>query len=337
MRSFVAAVGALLLVMGVTFAPAIGHVKPDGGRWKIVHVDAPGPYVDLISGPDGAMWLTSRSVAGFIRVDATGRTRIFRTPGFTPSYIASVGDGRVWAVSIQRPHAVGAVTTSGQLTIYVQPSTIERLPATKIVPNVYETVRYASVGQLVGMGGQPGFTDPGGLPYSSGLTANDDVALLSLPNSDIWFTECCLANGHGIAGNVPYFAAAMVEYPLPYAQCSHPAGIAGDTQGLIYVACPGHDNSIVAVVNPATGATTAMPFPVDYATTVNTEAGAPDGNVYFTPGTSARLWAFDPAKERFVSYATPDGSIPTAIALSRDSTYLWMLAGSRRQVDVFRM
>jgi streptogramin lyase len=324
--------------VALTACPASALRQPPLGdieRWGSVKVDAPGPYVDLVSGPDGAMWLTSKSLAGFIRVDSSGKTTIFRTPGFTPSYITSGGDGRVWAVDSARRRAVGALTTSGQLTIYIQPSKIDALAVTKIV-SLSTTILYATIGQLAWMSSQSQ-TNPDALANPSGLSANGQVALLLLPPNGIWYTECCLSN-QGIAGNVPSFGnGGIVEYPLPYAQCAHPAGIAADGQGNIYVGCPGHGTSIVAVVNPPTGGTTAIPFPVDYATRVNTELGALDGNVYFTPGTSARLWEFVPAKQRFVSYRTPDGSIPTAIALSADSAHLWLLAGSRRQVDVFQL
>jgi streptogramin lyase len=336
-RSTTAALAwAFFVALTACPATALRHAPlGDSGRWGIIKVDAPGPYVDLVSGPDGAMWLTSKSLAGFIRVDASEKTTIFRTPGFRPSYITNGGDGRVWAVDTGRRRAVGALTTSGQLTIYVQPPTIDALAVAKVVPDLPTTIVFATTGQiaLMSSGGQ---MDSNAFAYPSGLKANDQVAMISLPKDDIWFTECCLSN-QGIAGNAISFFSLIVEHPLPYAQCAHPAGIAADGQGNIYVACPGHGNSIVAIVNPTTGATTSMPFPVDYATMVNTELGASNGNVYFTPGTSARLWEFVSAKQQFVSYATPDGSIPTAIAPSTDSAHLWLLAGSRRQVDVFRL
>src|SRR5580692_12304040 len=109
------------LALAVGCSVAFGFAQSSAARaarssWHIMVVRAPGPYVDAVG--SSSLWLSSASVEGFIAVGPSGRTKVFKTPGFMPGYLTLGEDGRIWATDVHHPRSVGAITTHGQLTIY---------------------------------------------------------------------------------------------------------------------------------------------------------------------------------------------------------------------------
>jgi len=80
----------------------------------------------ITAGSDGALWFLANSGAAIGRMTTSGATSTFPIPagsGF-PTAITSGPDGALWftLVSNTGPNAVGQLTTSGQMTIYTDPS-----------------------------------------------------------------------------------------------------------------------------------------------------------------------------------------------------------------------
>ncbi len=304
---------ALVLVAGLLWGPGgspATAAPPDGrAAWRMLEPTVPGPFVDVISDVDENIWLSSPAVSGFIRLDERGRTKVFPTPDFTPSYFAVDGnDGRVYATSGNRPRTIGALTGTGQLTVYVLPHGRSSIPASK--PSIAGTnwVYYASLGQI-------GFLTPelfAATDYPSGLKDNTNIATTADAQLDFWATECCLHGRAGLAEFTREFS--VLEFPLP-AACAQPAGLTAGQDGKLYVPCSRGKTSAVLIAF-ANGQTTSIPLAMPYLTRVNTIAAPYSANherVYFTPGSSPALWAYDLETKRVLRIPTPDGSVPTAV------------------------
>ena len=306
-RVVLALVGLLSWAPGGSPASAAMH---DGmTAWRMLKPAVPGPFVDVISDIYGNIWLSSRAVSGFIRVDSKGRTKVFPTPDFTPSYFAVDGrDGRIYATSSNRPRTIGALTETGQLTIYFLPHASSSMPPSK--PSIAGTswLYYASRAQI-------GFLTPEllvGYNYPSGLEDNTNIASTADLETDFWATECCRHGKAGLAEITKQFS--LLEFPLPGA-CAQPAGLTAGPDGKLYVPCSRSQTDAVLIVF-ANGQTTAIPLATPYLTRVNTIAAPYSANherVYFTPGSSPALWAYDLHTRSVLQIPTPDGSVPTAV------------------------
>ncbi len=274
-------------------------------RWHVMHVRAPGPYVDVVG--SSPIWLSSASVDGFIAVEPMGRTKVFKTPGFMPGYLTLGQDGRIWSTDSHHPRQIGAITTDGQLTVYQERIGSERIPTSRIraLGNYGLTYVGAAGGVLQGWGGE--FSS---LAYPSGLIDNRDIASGINGYTDVYFTECCLRSGGAIADYKVY--QGIVEYPLPYAECAAPAGMTYDpTNATLYVACAGASDALLVAVTPSE--TKSIVFPGNYVTRVDTAAVAIDGNIYFATGSAPDLVRFNPTRGAFSMVPTPDGSTPRAV------------------------
>jgi sugar lactone lactonase YvrE len=300
------------LALAVGCSVAFGFAQSSAARaarssWHIVAVRAAGPYIDVVG--SSPLWLSSASVDGFIAVEPSGRTKVFKTPGFMPGYLTLGEDGRVWATDAHHPRRVGAVTTHGQLTVYQERIGSEQIPSSRIraLGNYGYTYVGASGAVLQGWGGE--FYP---FAYPSGLTGNHDIASGINGNTDVYFTECCLASGGAIADFQLF--QGIVEDPLPFAECAAPAGLTYDTaNATIYVACAGASDALLVSVTPS--ATTSVVFPGSYVTRVDTIALGVDGNLYFATGSGPNLVRFSPSSGMFSMVPIPDGSIPRAIEL----------------------
>jgi hypothetical protein len=291
------------IVAGLALA---GSPATARARWHTVGVSVAGPYTDgLVVGT--TTWLTRPSLAGFITVSASGRSKTFTTRGFTPAYLTLGQDGRVWATDTQHPHQVGAITTAGQLTVYPQRS--HRIPASQIraLGNFGLTYVGAADAVMQGWGGEFGSA-----AYPSGLKVNRDIASALRNDEDVYFTECCLAAGGAIADLV--VDQGLVEYPLTYPECATPAGmtyaIESDT---IYVVCAGSGDTILAAYDRGSGTTTAIPMPGRYRSRVNSVIVDFSGNLYFANGVAPALLEYQPRHGSFSRIDTPDGSVPRAL------------------------
>jgi len=305
---------ALVLIVGLLSwapggSPASAAMLDGTAAWRILKPAVPGPFVDVISDVYENIWLSSSAVSGFIRLDSKGRTKVFPTPHFTPSYFAlDGGDGRIYAMSSNRPRAIGALTETGQLTVYLVPQANSSIPASK--PSIAGTswLYYASRAQI-------GFLTPEllvGYNYPSGLEDNTNIASTADGANDFWATECCLHGKAGLAEITRQFS--VLEFPLP-AACAQPAGLTLGQNGKLYVACSRSQTSAVLIAF-ANGQTTSIPLAMPYLTRVNTIAAPYSPNherVYFTPGSSPALWAYDLRTRSLLQIPTPDGSVPTAV------------------------
>jgi sugar lactone lactonase YvrE len=298
------------LVVGGVVAFGIAHsqaARAAHSSWHIIDVRAPGPYVDAVG--SASLWLSSGSLEGFIAVGPSGRTKVFKTPGFMPRYLTLGEDGRIWATDVHHSRSVGAITTHGQLTVYQERIGSEQIPTSRIraLGNYGYTYVGASGAVLQGWGGE--FYP---FPYPSGLTGNHDIASALNGNTDVYFTECCLLTGGAITDF--QVLQGVVEDPLPYAECAAPAGMTYDgSNATIYVACAGASDALLVSVTPS--ATTSVVFPGSYVTRVDTIALGVDGNLYFATGSGPSLVRFSPSSGMFSTVPTPDGSIPRAIEL----------------------
>jgi hypothetical protein len=297
--AFGAAIVAALALVG---SPATAKT-----RWHAIGVSVAGPYTDgVVVG--STTWLTRASLAGFITVSAGGRSRVFTTRGFTPAYLTLGQDGRVWATDTQHAHEVGAITTAGQLTVYPQRAR-DRIPASRIraLGNFGLTYVGAANAVMQGWSGEFGST-----AYPSGLTANRDIASALRNDNDVYVTECCLASGGAIADLV--VEQGLVEYPLPYPECSTPAGMTYDlATDSIYVVCAGPSDTLLAAYDRASGVTTAIPMPGRYRSRVNSMIVDLSGNLYFANGVATALLEYQPRHGTFSRIDTPDGSVPRAL------------------------
>ncbi len=293
---------AIVAVLAFVSSPAAAR-----SRWHAVPVSVAGPYTDgLVVGT--TTWLTRPSLAGFITVSASGQSKTFLTRGFNPAYLTLGQDGRVWATDTEHPHQVAAITTAGQLTVYRQ-RLPARIPASQIraLGNFGLTYVGAAGGMLQGWGGE--FSSAA---YPSGLTVNRDIASALRNQTDVYVTECCLASGGAIADLV--IDQGIVEFPLPYPECSTPAGMAYDLAvDTIYVACAGASDTVLAAYDRASGGTTSIAMPGRYRSRVNSVVVDLNGNLYFANGVAAALLEYQPRHGTFTRVDTPDGSVPRAL------------------------
>jgi hypothetical protein len=299
---------ALVAAGSATFGFAAAPAASGRSHWAVIKVRAPGPYVDIVG--TSSIWLSSASVEGFITVEPSGRTKVFKTPGFMPGYLTVGQDFRIWATDSHHPRQVGAITTAGQLTVYQERIGSERIPASRIraLGNFGLTYVGAAGAVLQGWGGE--FS---GLAYPSGLTRNRDIASGINGDTDVYFTECCLGKGGAIADY--RIDQGIVEDALPYAECATPAGLTYDVaNATLYVVCAGASDALLVSVTPS--ATTSVAFPGNYVTRVATVAVAGDGNIYFATGAAPDLVRFDPATKAFSMVPTPDGSTPRVLELA---------------------
>ena len=299
--------------------------------WKIIKPAAPGPFTDAASELDGKLWLSSRAVAGFIRVDGMGNTEIVHTPGFIPRYLAyNVLDRSVYATSWDEPRAIGALnTTSGQLTIYILPQNDPPMPPSQIVIGDLNWIYFAGRAEY-------GFLTPeilNFLPYPSGLTTNSDISATSDSVGDFWATECCLNGAASLAELTTGYQ--HVEFPLS-PDCARPAGMTLGQDTNLYIACATQGSGATIIAFSVTGgelSATSLPF--SYTTRVNSmTTGRPFGErlLYLAPGTSPALWSYATQGGTLTRLPTPDGSVPTAVKPYGNDTVA--IAGS--QLDIYR-
>ena len=299
--------------------PVVGAAR----AWQKVRVAAPGPYVDVIAA-FGGLWLSSASVRGFVWVPASGPSKIFSSPGFTPAYLTLGQDGRVWATDVHRPDTLGAITPQGQVTLY-QLSGVDKIPASKLTAlGNYGLMYVGAKSEVVSIFNGSG----GGEPYPSGITDNRDIAMTTVPGFIVWFTECCWPLGGAIGVRTAY--AGINEVPLPYTECETPAGLTWAADLKLYISCSGKRDTLLVVYNQGNGTQRALPFPGRYVSRINSEAAGSDGNVYFAPGIGAGLVEYQVKNRVFVTIPTPDKTPARVVTTGTDAVAdaLYVVAGA---------
>jgi len=249
----------------------------------------PSSPVDIVAGPDGALWFTEQAVNAngayqIGRITTDGAFTEYPIPPIsiagTPSYpepqgIAAGPDGALWFTGLATT-TIGRITTSGAITEYAVPS-----------------------------GGNPQWIVQG-------------------PDGALWFTEQAFGSAPAAIGRITT-TGAFTEFPIPAAFAgSNPFGIAAGPDGALWFADPGI-NSIGRITTA--GAITEYGVPTAAASPWDIIAG-PDGALWFTEIGASQIGRITTAGVVTAEYPTPTPfNSPYGIALGSDGA-LWFTEAS---------
>jgi streptogramin lyase len=282
-----------------------------------------GIYVGIVTGPDGAIWLTDYR-GRLVRIDAQGSRTTFPlrftaagvTHAFLPAYMTVGADAKFYltgCVDVSTNCAfIGVADTSGRLGVYPIPRG--------------KGARFSGIAP--GPDGDVWFTDsasvdkisPSGVVtaygYPSGEMTNQLSGIAAGSDGKMWFAEI----DRLLVGNVDPKTGKVVEYSTvsQNIDCGL-SGMAAASDGNVYAAC---GQGFVGV-SPAG----SMTYYESFFT-------LSDGAQEIAGGAKGTLWCqflsetgrFDPAQNLLIMYTPPDGALTLyGSATAPDSTQ-WTLA-----------
>jgi streptogramin lyase len=315
----------------VLLAAAFHHsVRQNGGNppnWRIFPISqSSGIAKDIAVGPDGAIWASSSTPPGLLRVTMTGATSLVSLPFVVPGALTSGSDGRLWVTDVigggafdiaaydLRTHVLTAYLASGR-------------SGDAILTN----------SGLVSAGGWMWFCEEFhiGAMLVSGHGSVREILYPHAPSGSgfggpwmtvgrdgtVWYSD---APGMGSVdprtGKTQY-----VDLPVEVREC--PPFLTTGADGAIYAFECGYFERI----DPRSGKGRAWgPF----STNVYGMAAAPDGNVYFAPGYPPALGEFNPRLGALVWNYSPDGDGASAVTAGPDGN-VWSVLGPHWAMGAF--
>jgi virginiamycin B lyase len=284
----------------------------------------------IVTGPDKNVWFTNALTNSLVRVTMAGKTTAFpltatvgtTTSAFQPGALTIGADGRFWmggCVSTSfgcEDLGVAAVTTSGQLTLYVAPHGDTPGPTNGLVLGPDGNVWFAGASHLERV------TPTGKIAryaYPSGESNNLYAGVTVGPDKKIWFTE----HDTNAVGNVDPSTGTITEINLLFTgigACAA-AGMTAGGDGNLYFACgSGPTNQIAQLSTSGNGqAFTNSNGGIANAQSLTTGR---DGNVYIAA--NGELDYFDVGKGLLNAYPPPSAAEFISLTAATDGN-IWVL------------
>ena len=336
--------------MGITVGAdsALWFVENKSGR--VGRVTTAGLVTDYTAGPatsaprgiangsDAALWFTQSAAARLGRMDTfTNEIDVaVGNAGLTsPLEIAAGPDGRLWFTD--GSNKIGAVTTSGAISVYPVPTGSAGLEGITAGPDgaLWFVENIGKIGRITVQGAVTEFSLPGFNSFPLRIASGPDGAL--------WFTEN-LGNAIGRITTT----GAVTEFPIPTSG-ARPVGIAAGKDGNLWFA-ESATNKLGRITPSGLVSEYAIPTAASVPTGV---VAGPDGNIWFTENGAnkvARLNIGGPCIAdantlclnggRFRVQSTwrvpaqgTSGS-GAAVALSVDTGYFWFFAATNLELVV---
>jgi streptogramin lyase len=289
-------------------------------NWReFAWVSTASPYFPtIVTGHDGAMWMTDYSATQLIRMamDGTAKQGAAFT-SFNPTAMA-VGSDNKFYVGSRNTDSIQVVTTGGVVSGHTIPSAdVVSFNGMTLGPdgNVWFT-EASHVGKIT-----PGgtiteflFKDGSGNNYYDGITAG--------PDGNLWVAE--------------YFAATVTKVvPATGAMTSFTLGCNGtqivSAKGDLYVVCS--NNTLVQVTTA--GVVTPLYNPYGFAPNGAMLTVGPDGNPWFGAATGNVIGEFDPGSGQMTYYYPPTNyGQANALTLGPDGN-MWAVDDTTRSVQVY--
>jgi virginiamycin B lyase len=199
------------LAVAVPLAGLIASVTPQsaGAAISIYAGTAGGGPLNIVSGPDGALWFTNGSKNSIGRITTSGTVTNFTDPSISiPSDIASGPDGALWFTQ-QGNNTIGRITTSGTVTTFADPSINAPGGITSGPDGALWFTNFLgySIGRITTSGTVTNFTGPG---------ISQPAYITSGPDGALWFTNASNDSIGRIttSGTVTNYSDPSIDYPF---------------------------------------------------------------------------------------------------------------------------
>jgi virginiamycin B lyase len=304
-------VGLLSLVVLALLVPATAQAAPSPVFSESVTLS--GDPLDVVAGPDGALWFTARGANGVGRLTADGLTPTWFPVGLKPNGIAASPDGNLWFADTGSPGQIRTVTPGGSLSTTstggdTQPTGIVAGPDNALW---FTEAKTDQIGRV---------TTGGLLTHPSTIAGSGPYGITVGPDGALWFT----AESSGKIGRLPANGSVATMYALPDSS-SQPEGIVAGPDGALWFTEYGADK----IGRMTTGGSL-----VEYDVP---GTGQPSDIVV---GTDGALWFTDTKDPGRIGRVTTDGDInvwpitttnnshPTGISVGPDGA-LWFAESSQ--------
>lgn len=252
------------------------------GRIRRFRVSGDPNLFDLVTGPDGNVWVSDSGNSSIDRVTPAGVTTRFAMPHRAiPRAIASGPGGDVWVVD-EDAEAILRVAPSGQLRSYpvgVLPAAITGGPDGNVWFTTYGSAGGAAVYRLTPGGALTRFARPGADVLNSIVTG---------PDGNLWLAEGVIRGPDRIARMAPDGTATDFTMPGDVT----PGELGAGPGGQIWFTEAGRGD--IASMATTGGAVAQHPLPV-CGVPADGIAAAPDGAVWFTSGYLGAVGRLDPS------------------------------------------
>jgi virginiamycin B lyase len=275
-------------------------------------------YPTILTGRDGAMWMTDYSATQLIRMtmDGTARQGALLT-SFNPTAM-TIGSDNKFYVGSRNIATIDTVTTGGVVSSKAIPSgDVVSFNGMTLGPdgNVWFT-EASHVGKITPALAITEFA------YKDSTTNNYLDSIVTGPDGNLWVSE--------------YFAAAVLKIvPGTGAMTSFALGCNGSqivsAKGDLYVSCT--NNTLVQVTTA--GVVTPLYNPYGFSSNGALLTIGPDGNPWFGATTGDVIGEFDPGTGQMTYYYPPTNyGVANALTLGPDGN-MWTVDGANRSVQVY--
>jgi len=200
--------------------------------------------VQIVTGPDGAMWFINRGGASIARLSVAGELVDFDGHGLHATAIAAGSDGAIWFTT--NANSIGRMSTEGVITEYTDASIRDPHAITAGPDGALWFTNYAgySVGRVTTAGVVSSFTDPD-IVLPTSITTGPDGAL--------WFTHLNAIGRITTAGSVTSFPSTG-DFQGPQYITAGPGGqlwfVVGSGSSIARITTAGVISGITGVQSP---------------------------------------------------------------------------------------
>ena len=284
--------------------------------------------IDIVAGPDGALWFTEILAHKIGRITTSGQITEYPLPTFTqrgPNRICVGPDGAIWFTGSNN-NKIGRITTSGVITEYSAGMTAHATP-TDITAGPDGALWFAEqtadkIGRITTAGV---ITNEFPLPAHGGYTSPAGIA--AGPDGALWFTTY----GSTRVGRITT-AGVVTEFETPSQTIT--GGIQAGPDGAMWFTESTVDVHSKDKIGRVTMSGEMSEFPTPADSQPVGIAFAPDGALWFTErsGTKIGRMTLDGAVTEF--NVPTEGSTPTHIALGPNGN-MWFTEMDGNKIGTF--
>jgi streptogramin lyase len=317
-----------------------GVVSPSTtGHWKQIKLKG------VTTGSGGAAASTDgRSVwfalqKALVRVDVAGHVRVVPVP-YGPSALAFGNDGRLYTrvcCTLSGYYAVMAVTTSGDVSLYVPPSKddINDGMALGSDGNIWIS-ELTHVAKITPTGT---FTEYA-IPLPPNVDANNEAGIIAGPHATVLFpiVDDTISHPTGYLARIHTANGKIDETSIP---CSGGFPLVLGVDKSIYEACPDPYTKNIGILRvPPTRSQRVYQDPYGVFTAgAQSFAVTPDGLVWAITFASNRnpnqLSSLDPRTGRIIEYLTPPALGALSTIVLGPGNHIWALSAEAAEVGIF--